>query len=322
MKLKRPVLNASAFKILRRFKMTAIKKELKVSEEVLKVESELMFSMGKFLRREGFLEILPVIISPITDPLDHSVMDAKIKYYDGYYSLTKSMIFHKQLALRVTPKIFVFSPNIRLETKDKDSTGRHLIEFIQLDLESKDASRDDILDLIERMLVFSLSHIQAVYGTTIKKLNPKFKVPKIPFERVKYLDSLERYGTDFEKILSDKASNPLWLIDVPILEREFYDRLSNDRKTLVDMDLIYPYGFGEGLSGGEREFEYERIVSRMEIKGNNLGEFKWYLDEVRKGLPRSAGCGIGIERLTRFICGLDSVEKARLFAKMPGKISL
>ncbi|NCO28801.1 MAG: asparagine synthetase, partial [Caldiserica bacterium] len=46
------------------------------------------------------------------------------------------------------------------------------------------------------------------------------------------------------------------------------------------------------------------------------------LDEVKKGIPPSAGCGIGIERLIRFICNLKSVAEARLFAKLPGTLSI
>ncbi len=36
-------------------------------------------------------------------------------------------------------------------------------------------------------------------------------------------------------------------------------------------------------------------------------------------LPPSAGFGIGIERLTRFIYGLKNIEEASLFPKVPGK---
>lgn len=302
--------------------MTTAEKGLQVSGDVLKIESDLMLWMGQFLRKEGFIEILPVMISPVTDPLNHSVFDAQIKYYDGYYSLTKSMIFHKQLALRVVPKVFSFSPNVRLETRERISSHKHLIEFTQLDLEVRDATRDDILDLIERMLVSTFENLRDKYIDSIKKLNPKFRVPSIPFERVKYLEALEKFGSDFETVLSNTATNPFWLIDVPIFEREFYDKLSSDGRTLVDMDLIYPFGFGEGLSGGEREFEYSKIIERMKIKGNNLDNFSFYLQEAKGGLPKSSGCGIGVERLMRFICGLDSVMETRLFAKMPGEISL
>ncbi|MFU2157476.1 asparagine synthetase A [Caldisericum sp. AR60] len=296
--------------------------EESMKKETLEVQSEAIFRMGEFLRSRGFVEILPVIISPLTDPLNHSLYDARIPYGGGYYSLTKSMIFHKQLALREYPKIFIFSPNVRLEREDKKDSRRHLIEFVQLDLEIKDATREDILDLVEDLIIYTMKKLEEKFGDFIKATNPKFHIPKKPFERIKFLEAKEKYGNDFEMILSRERNDPFFLIDIPIEEREFYDRLSDDGKTLIDMDLIYPYGFGEGMSGGEREYEYERIIKRMKFKNMNLQDWDWYLKEVKKGLPRSAGCGIGIERFTRFTLGLESIKEARLFAKLPGEIAL
>ncbi len=303
-------------------KLKSVEEGLKVKKEVLEISSELISSMGQFLRRKGFIEILPVIISPITDPLNHSVFEANIEYYDGRYSLTKSMIFHKQLAMRIHPKIFSFSPNIRLETEDKKDSGRHLIEFTQLDLEMREATRDDVMSLVEKMLINAFENLEEKFGTLLREMNPYFSVPETPFERVKYLEALEKYGSDFESVLSKRATQPFWLIDIPIDDREFYDKLDSNGKTLRDMDLIYPYGFGEASSGGEREYEYENIIRRMKYKGNDLESMKWYLEEVKKGIPPSAGCGIGIERLTRFVCNLEDVKSARLFAKRPGELSI
>jgi len=39
---------------------------------------------------------------------------------------------------------------------------------------------------------------------------------------------------------------------------------------------------------------------------------------LKDGVPPSAGFGIGIERLTRFLCGLETVWEARLCPKIPG----
>jgi len=40
---------------------------------------------------------------------------------------------------------------------------------------------------------------------------------------------------------------------------------------------------------------------------------------AKNGLLPSAGFGIGIERLTRYICGLKTIDEASLFPKIPGK---
>jgi asparaginyl-tRNA synthetase len=121
-------------------------------------------------------------------------------------------------------------------------------------------------------------------------------------------------------MISKTSTEPVWIIDIPLAKREFYDR--EDPKNpgyLRDMDLLYPEGFGEALSGGEREYKYDRILRRIDQKGQRHSLFKEYLFLARKDLPPSAGFGIGIERLTRYICGLQRIEETSLFPKIPGK---
>ena len=114
---------------------------------VLKIQSEIRKVLGEELRKKDFIEISPVILSPITDPLNHPIAPSNINCYGRNYSITQSMIFHKQMALRTLEKIFVFSPNVRLESLERKDTGRHLFEFTQLDLEVKDAKREDVMKL-------------------------------------------------------------------------------------------------------------------------------------------------------------------------------
>ncbi|MEO0136902.1 MAG: asparagine synthetase A [candidate division WOR-3 bacterium] len=290
---------------------------------ILRIASEIRFIAGKFLREKGFLEINPVIISPLTDPLRHQVLDASIHYLGMKYQLTKSMIFHKQIALLSVDKIFIFSPNVRLEPPEYSSTGNHLIEFTQIDLEMRNATRETMMELAEEMIVEIISQVVKNCYNELSDLGRNLKLPTRPFKRYRYLDLYNQYGNKFEMIISRASIEPFWVIDFPIEVREFYDREYEDKPgILCDMDLIYPEGYGEALSGGEREFKYERIVERMKIAGNNPEDFKWYLEFVKKGLFPSCGFGIGLERLTRFICGLNDVSEATLFPKTPGRWSI
>jgi asparaginyl-tRNA synthetase len=85
------------------------------------------------------------------------------------------------------------------------------------------------------------------------------------------------------------------------------------------MDLIYPEGYEEVVSGGEREYEYHRIKMRIRKKDQRYRQFRKYLELARNDLPHSAVFGIGIERLTRYICGLEKIEDTSLFPKVPSK---
>jgi asparaginyl-tRNA synthetase len=293
-------------------------------KDALIIQSDIIGLSRQFLHNKGFIEYLPVIVSTITDPLNRDVFEAQIDYYGYKYYVTKSMIVQKQVGILVHDKIFSFSPNLRLEREEKAQSGRHLIDFVQLDLEVKNAKREDIMSLMEDLIIFVINNILQEHPDIITKYHPILKVPKKPFNKISVKEAKKSFGEDYERILSQKATEPIWLIDMPIEEREFYDKQNPiEPDTLLDFDLIYPEGFGEGISGGEREYEYNQIVKRIKLKGNNLDSYEDYLQIAKNGyLQPSAGCGIGVERFTRYILGLDHVEKARLFAKVPGKFSI
>jgi asparaginyl-tRNA synthetase len=287
---------------------------------ILKIQSEIRRILGYELRKKDFIEIAPVILSPITDPLNHPTTPAKINCYGKSYSVTHSMIFHKQLALHTLDKIFVFSPNVRIEPSERKDTGRHLFEFTQLDLEVKDAKREEIIQLCEELLVTTIKTLIKTCKNELKHLGRKLTLPKTPFKQIKYKDAYKQYEADFETMISKTHSEPVWIIDIPITCREFYDKEDLENPGyLRDMDLIYPEGYGEALSGGEREYKYERIKIRIIKKGQTLEQFKEYLKLAKNDLPASAGFGIGIERLTRYACGLRRIEETTLFPKIPGK---
>ncbi len=286
---------------------------------VLTLSSEIVRAAGAFLRDEGFLEILPVLLSPITDPLHHETYAGSVDFYGAPYQLMKSMIVHKQIALRTVPRIFCFSPNVRMEPPERAALGRYLAEFVQLDLEVRDASRDDVLALGEGLVVAVLKAVGERCPDELARLGRNLKIPSAPFVRIRYADAADRFGEPFDDALSASIDAPVWVIDFPRRVREFYDREDPGRPdVLLDMDLIYPEGYGEALSGGEREHELPRILDRLRRDGIPRERVSAYLTYVEKGVPRSAGFGIGVERLTRYVAGLDRIEDARLFPKIPG----
>ncbi|HNS05289.1 MAG TPA: asparagine synthetase A [Candidatus Saccharicenans sp.] len=289
----------------------------------ISIQTRLITYIREFLLGAGFQEILPVIISPVTDPLTDYRVRGEVECYGFKYQITKSMIFHKQLALHTAPKLFCFSPNVRIETADRKNSGRHLIEFVQLDLEVRQANREEIIGLGEGLFSTVITRIKKEALTDLKTIKRELPSFEPPFKRITYEQAVKSFGENFELKLSEALTEPVWLIDFPLEEREFYDRQAETRPgTLVDMDLIYPGGFGEALSGGEREYEIEKIKSRIQLKGIDLESYELYLKLAERGLYPSAGFGFGLERLTRFVCGFKDIAEVRLFAKKPGVYGL
>ncbi|MEN3010858.1 MAG: asparagine synthetase A [Candidatus Bipolaricaulaceae bacterium] len=289
----------------------------------LEVTSVVLGACREFLAKEGFVELLPVILAPVTDPLRTTPEWATVAAYGRTWYLTRSMIFHKQAAVRVHPKIFCFSPNVRLEPPERAQTGRHLFEFVQLDLEVRGATREEVMDLGERLLLYVLSEVRRECGKALRSWGRELPEYARPFPRIPWHEAHREFGADFETELSRRSQTPVWLVDFPIDQREFYDREDPARPGILrDMDLIYPEGFGEALSGGEREYQPERIKDRIRRQGLSLEAYRPLLALAEEGLLPSAGFGIGVERLVRFLCGFSHVAEARLFPRVPGKNAL
>jgi asparaginyl-tRNA synthetase len=129
---------------------------------------------------------------------------------------------------------------------------------------------------------------------------------------------LEKYGPDFERIASERATDPFWILN---FRREFYDREDKKVKGYYhNYDVFWPEGFGEALSGGEREFEHDEILRKMKERNYDLRAYQRYLDVSSRGLiPRTAGGGLGVERMVRYLTGQKHIRDVTLFPRVPGE---
>lgn len=301
----------------------------------LRIQDEVLKAIREFLRKEGYVEVLAPIIGPVTDPGIRGARQVSIEYYGARFKLMSSMILYKQMAVSSLGKIFSLSPNIRMEPEETIKTGRHLTEFRQVDVEAANVSYEEAMNLAERMLNHVINEVKAEKRRELKELNRELRTPKIPYKRLTHKEAIdlarsmgfkasyeEEVPWDAEEALSSKFSEPFFIKNYPITARGFYYSEHPDKpRTLKDFDLLCPEGYGELISGGEREYRYEKVVERMKMGGEDPKNYGWYLEMLKKGIPPSAGFGIGVERLTRYICGLRKIWEAVPFPKVAGIIS-
>ncbi|EQD32641.1 tRNA synthetase class II (D K and N), partial [mine drainage metagenome] len=125
-----------------------------------------------------------------------------------------------------------------------------------------------------------------------------------------------RYGPNWEMAASKAHDQPFWAL---CHRREFYDREDPDEPGhFLNYDLIYPNGYGEALSGGEREWQPDRIRDRISRDPIPAAALAAYL-EIAHGLVSSAGGGLGIERLLRFLTRSPHVGDVQMFRRVPGE---
>src|SRR3954471_10318191 len=306
------------------------------TQAVLKIQQALVAGARELLSSEGAVELFQPLIGPVTDPGARGAKQVDVDYYGHRYKLMASAILYKQASLIAYDKVFFIAPNVRLEPLETSSTHRHLAEFHQIDVEFAGALRDDAIALAERVVRQAVRQALATEGDALRSIGrDTAKLSSLverPFEVMTHGEVLDRLGhahdqgTEIgwqdEEFISGGASAPFFIVDYPKGSRGFYDKEDQARpSTLMSFDLIAPEYCGEICSGSERESEYAKIVTRMRETGENPAKYSWYLDIVRKGIPGSAGFGIGLERLTRWVAGLDSVWQASAFPKLPGVVS-
>jgi asparaginyl-tRNA synthetase len=273
----------------------------------------------------GFQWLLPVTFSQSTDPLwpDPGASIEKrieVDIYGKVVRTTASMIVHKLVASSLAyPKLFIVSPNIRIEKAERAKTGRHVYEFTQLDFEAQGATSKDIFALVEKALVTLVTSIKKDMKPELTALRcDALKVPKAPFKIVDKADLEAKYGAEWEACLSKEITEPVWVTNIP---REFYDFEDFKTGKWDNYDLFLPK-FGEVLSGAKREWEYAKISKKIERDDVKKENYAILLKLAKEGrIKPSAGAGIGMERLVGWVTGVQHIAETQPFPRVPGRVN-
>jgi len=297
-------------------------KDIKSMKAILKIQSVALKAIHDFFEEENFIQLLPVMLSRYTDPLldgDKKLEPAEINYNGQKLKLTQSMILQKQVAIGLgIERLFVVSPNIRLELPELAKSQNHCFEFTQIDFEIANAQLNDIFKFVERLLRRVRIDVISKAENELKTLNRDLGEWNESFPILTSHDLIVEYGESWKEETKLDYTTPIWIV---CHDRNFYDRVDRSTKGMhiENFDLYYPEGFGGAMSGGEREFNYQNLLYRMKEKEINRFEFSEYLLIAEKnGLRPSAGGGLGVERLVRYLSGFRDIGDVQLFKRIPG----
>ncbi|MCL4373431.1 MAG: asparagine synthetase A [Candidatus Marsarchaeota archaeon] len=297
--------------------------ELAEKRAMTEIGAEVVAYMESYMRRKGFVQLMPVLLSPITDPLwpDPAAGIYKRLEFEIYGKTVRtmhSMIVHKLVAVSLLhKKIFIVSPNIRLEKPERSKTGRHLFEFSQLDFEARGATSKQIRKLIEGMLAGLVKHIGSSKKAELSSLHASLPKFSTPFKVLSREELEARYGTDWEEELPKHIDEPVWITDLP---REFYDFEDPVTHKWDNFDLYLPKR-GELVTGAKREYEHSKMLAKMRKAGVKEELYATLLDLAKDGkIKQSAGAGIGVERLIAWITSARHIGEVQPFPKIPGAV--
>ena len=295
---------------------------------VFRVQECLGRAFRDYLRDQGFTEIhTPKIVHAGAEGGSNIF---RLDYFGRKAFLAQSPQFYKQTMVGVYERVFELAPVFRAE---KHSTPRHLNEYTGLDLEMGFIdSFYDVMEVEAGFLKYCMELLAREYSEDLKRLEVELprvdRIPCVRFDEAKRL-AAEKYGRpirdpfDLEPeeeanigryFQEEYGADFVFVTHYPSKKRPFYamDDPEDPRCTL-SFDLLFR-GM-EVTTGGQRVHDYQAQVAKMEARGMHPEEFRDFLTIHQHGMPPHGGLGIGLERLTMKLCGLENVREASLFPR-------
>jgi len=297
---------------------------------IFKVQAEIVRAYRDFLIGEGFTEFQsPKLVGGDAEGGAGVFKVEYFKSHDAY--LATSPQFYKQMMVGVYEKVFTVGNVYRAE---KHSTSRHINEYTSLDLEMgfiKDHT--DIMALETRMLRYIIEQLRANVAEEFKTLGaelptapetfPSFKLREVQAlikqetgedctEEPDLEPQHERWLSTYAKEKFD--SDFVFVTHYPVSKRPMYTYEDEaDEGFTKSFDLLFR-GI-EITTGGQRIHNHDLLVEKIKGKGLDPANFTFYLQSFKYGMPPHGGLGMGLERLTAKMLGLDNVKEATLFPR-------
>jgi asparaginyl-tRNA synthetase len=293
---------------------------------VMKVRSEVLRFTNEFFQKQEFVQVSPPMF--ITSACEGGSTLFSLKYFDQPMYLTQSAQLYLEILIYSLEKVYCVAPSFRAE---KSRTIRHLTEYWHIEAEQAFAEMKDLMRLEEGLLthickrtVEDCKNEFAGLGADMQKLQSvKPPFPKITYKeaigRLNSKDFKVKWGIDLgyeeEKALADDFGKPFFIYDYPAEIKAFYCKTYRDKPDIVmSTDMLVPR-IGEISTGGAREDDKEKLVSRLKELGLDEKDYDWYIDLRRYGTVPHVGFGMGLERLLTWMLDLENIIDAIPFPR-------
>ncbi|MDP1551480.1 MAG: aspartate--tRNA(Asn) ligase, partial [Methanobacteriaceae archaeon] len=278
---------------------------------IFKIKSTMLHSVRLFLEKNGYLEInTPKLVASATEGGTELF---PITYFEREAFLGQSPQLYKQIMMSSGfDKVYEIAPIFRAEEHD---TLRHLNEVISIDLESSFMDQNDVMDVLEKLVVQTITDVTENCEEELNVLGRDLQVPETPFEKIDYDELIDmvnskgvpiEHGEDLsraaEKAMGEIMDGYYFITGWPTAIKPFY--VLPDEKTPEKsqaFDLMYKDL--EISSGATRVHQHDLLVEKIKKQGLNPESFERYLAAFEFGMPPHAGWGLGAERFNMTLTG-------------------
>jgi asparaginyl-tRNA synthetase len=302
---------------------------------ILSIRAEIIRAVRDFFDSNGFLLMDTPIFTPAACEGTTNLFE--VNYFDDTSAyLTQSGQLYNEATAAAFGKVYCFGPTFRAE---KSKTRRHLTEFWMVEPEVAYAELDDVMTLAEDFITFIVRRVldnRRKELTELERDISKLELIDKPFPRLQYDDAVKmlqegfakgevennfEWGGDFgapdETYLSNKFDRPVMVHRYPAAVKAFYMAPDPQRSDLaLCVDVLAPEGYGEVIGGGQRATDLSYLLKQIHEHGLPEEAFDWYLDLRKYGTFPHGGFGMGIERCTAWICGIEHIRETIPFPRM------
>lgn len=288
-------------------------------QAVFNIESTIMQAYRKFMVEEmrAMEAVFPSIIGASSEGGTELF---KAKYFETEVFLSQSCQLYKQMLACSLEKVFTIFTVWRAE---KHNTVRHLNEARQFDYEQGFSDEFDVMDVLYRVIKFMIQEVMEKNKRDLEILGVELKLPEakyLTFAEAKKICEAEGahvgeddLSTEAEKKLGELYPDTVVFVhDWPISGKPFYIMPKGEGLS-GGFDAIYK-GM-EITSGGQRVHIPEILEKQLQERDLDPKDFKDYIDSFRYGAPPHAGWGMGLERLTMLLLGIENIREVVLFPR-------
>ena len=297
---------------------------------ILRVRSEVEAACRDFFHQRGFVLFDAPILTPTSCEGTTNLFE--LDYFGERKAyLTQSGQLYAEAGALAFGKVYCFGPTFRAE---KSKTRRHLTEFWMVEPEVAYCDLDGDMELAEQFVSYIVGRVLERRGAELKTLERDTakleRSAAAPYPRVSYDEAIERlkkkgvainwgddFGGDEETALSEEFDRPVMVHRYPTACKAFYMKQDPARpEVALCVDMLAPEGHGEIIGGGQREDDYATLRSKIVSHGLPTAPLEWYLDLRRYGSVPHAGFGMGIERMTGWLCGIHHIRETVPFPRL------